>query len=152
MVCLKVYPVRRKRIGGIKLKEFMENCEDSALYLLDIDSHRGREMNIKVYNTLSGIFEMWIDAAPRRTEDIMDLLILGASYAVISDFYMPELQIQKVLELTENVILKSYSLRNIEKFLSAGGERVITSRNIAAKLGASEVYVLTGREVCPWRS
>jgi len=149
---LRVYPVRRKKIGGLKIKEFIENCEDSKLYLLDIDAYMGREMNIKVYNELSGIFDMWIDAAPRRVEDVMDLIVLGAQYAVLNDVYMKGKTIMKTLELTENIVLKSYNTGRIEKFIKNGGKIIITSARIASTLNTERTYIFEGREVRAWKN
>lgn len=152
MNSLRVYPVRRKKIGGLKIREFIESCEDSKLYLLDIDAYMGREMNIKVYNELSGIFDMWIDSAPRRVEDVMDLIVLGAQYAVLNDFYMEEERIMKTLELTENIVLKSYNAGRIEKFIKNGGKIIITSPRIASTLNMERIYVFEGREVRAWKN
>ncbi len=151
-MCLAVYPVKRKKIGGMKIKEFMENCSERELYFLDIDAYMGREMNIKVYNSLAGIYDMWIDAAPRRVGDVMDLLIMDAKYAVINDIYMRREEMQRVLELTDNVILKSYDTKSIEKFLEWGGRKILTSEKIASYLKDGELYVFRGKEVCLWKS
>jgi len=149
--CLRIHTIRKKKIDGMKIGEFVERCEEEKLYLLDIDAHLGREMNFKVYNSLSGIFDMWIDATPRRVEDIMDTIIVGAQYAIINDIYFME-SLKDVLELTDSVILKSYSLERINNFLALGGRRVMTSTAIAQNLNMENIYVIKGREVCEWRS
>ena len=151
MDCLRIHTIRKKKIDGMKIGEFVERCEEEKLYLLDIDAHLGREMNFKVYNSLSGIFDMWIDATPRRVEDIMDTIIVGAQYAIINDIYFME-SLKDVLELTDSVILKSYSLERINNFLALGGRRVMTSTAIAQNLNMENIYVIKGREVCEWRS
>jgi len=149
--CLRIHTIRKKKIDGMKIGEFIERCDEEKLYLLDIDAHLGREMNFKVYNSLSGIFDMWIDAAPRRVEDIMDTIIVGAQYAIINDIYFME-SLKDVLELTDSVILKSYSPERINNFLALGGRRVMTSTAIAKNLNMENIYVIKGREVCEWRS
>ncbi len=152
MECLKLHTVKRKRIDGMKIKEFVENCNESTLYLLDVDSHRGHEMNFKVYRSLSGIYEMWIDAAPRRSEDIMDILVIGGEYAVINDLYLYPLVLEDTLKMSDSVIYKSYNLKRIEKFTGMGGEKVLTSLRLAPSVFAPKIYVLRGGEVCPWRN
>ena len=150
MNCLKVHTVRRKRIDGMKIKDFIESCEDTKLYLLDIDPYFGKEMNFKVYRELSGIFDIWIDAAPRRVEDVIDALVSDAEVSVITGVYMWD-SIAEIFNMTENVAMKSIYPNHISSFLEEGGEKVIVPKNMANEIEGGEKYVMRGREVCPWK-
>ncbi len=151
MECLKIHLVKGGKIDGMGVDEFLEDVNEGILYLLDVDSHNGREMNFKVYDEFSGIFQLWIDAAPRKHYDVMDILVSGGNMAVVNDHFMREGEIEKILELTENVILKSYRFESIEKFIRLKGKIVITSENLAPLVPA-ETYVFKGGEICPWRN
>jgi len=146
-----VHTVRRKKVDGLKIDEFIDSCESSKLYLIDIDPYFGREMNFKVYRELSGIFDLWIDAAPRRVEDAMDVLISDAEIAVITGIYFWD-PIESILEITENIALKSIYPEHAEEFVNAGGKVVILPRNIINKVNLEEKYVIKGREVCSWKT
>ncbi len=146
-----MHTLKGGRIDGVKIDEFLDGFEDSILYLIDVDSYLGGEMNFRVYAELSGLFPLWIDAAPRRQYDIMDILVGGGDYAVAHEHFIPEAELREILQLTENVILKSFEPLFIAKFLSWGGRKVLTSEKLAPAAGP-EAYVMRGGEICPWRS
>jgi len=137
------------KIDGMNIDDFIEKNEENTLYLLDIDSYLGSEMNFKIYDELSGIFDLWIDAAPRKHYDVMDILVSGGNMAIISDYFMKYKEIEKSVELTENIMLKSYNVEIIEKFIMIGGKKIITSFSIAPLLSV-KTYVFKGGEICLW--
>ena len=149
MKCISIHIVRRKRIDGEKIDDFVENCDEDTLYLLDLDTYFGREMNFRVYRELEGIYRMWIDSSPRIIEDVMDVLISSADIAVITGIYFRD-DIEELLNLTENVAMKSIFDEDIENFLNQGGYTIITSPRILRKVKNVEGYVFRGKEVCPW--
>ncbi len=150
MSCLEVHTVRRKRIDGKKIDDFVEECEASKLYLIDVDTYFGREMNFKVYRELSGIFDLWLDSSPRKIEDVMDVLISDADVAVITGVYFWD-SLDDLMGLSDNVAMKSIFEKHIIDFMNAGGKLVILPRNMANKYENLDRYVISGREVCPWK-
>ena len=149
MNCIPVHLVRKKRVDGKKIDDFIEECEDDTLYLIDLDPYFGREMNFRVYRELEGIFKMWIDSSPRVVEDVMDMLISSADMAVISGIYLRD-DLEEILNLTDNVAMKSIFDKDIENFLNHGGYTIITSPRILRKVKNVKGYVFRGKEVCPW--
>ncbi len=141
--------VRKKRVDELKVDQFIESCEEDTLYLLDVDTYFGREMNFKVYRELEGIYKLWIDATPRVIEDVMDVLISNADMAVITGIYFRD-DLEELLELTESVTMKSIFTEDIENFLSVGGYTVITSPIILKVLKNVNGYIFRGKEVCRW--
>ncbi len=148
--CLKVHTVKRKRIDGMKIKDFIESCEDKKIYLLDIDPYFGREMNFKVYQELSGIYDIWIDAAPRRVEDVIDTLISDAEVSVITGVYMWD-NIEEIFKITENIAMKSIFPNHISSFLQNGGKIIILPNNMMNEFEDGDKYIMRGKEVCPWK-
>ncbi len=146
-----MHVLKGEKIDGIPLDRFIEDFEEDTLYLIDLQPYLRGEMSFRVYDELSGLFKLWIDAAPRRHYDVMDILVGGGDVAIIHESFMRDAEIKKALEVTENIILKSFTPLRIESFLSMGGERVITSKHLAQGV-QGEVYVMTGGEVCQWRS
>ena len=151
MNCIKIHTVKDSRLDGFELDTFLDNFEGNTLYIIDIDSYNRREMNLKIYDELSGLFELWIDAAPRRHYDVMDILVIGGNKAIIDSNFMRDKEIKKTLELTDNVILKSYDRERIENFIMLRGEEIITSKHIADYVDAKK-YIMKGGELCPWRN
>jgi hypothetical protein len=149
--CIEIHTVRRKRIDGMKVDEFVERYEHSKVYLIDVDPHLGREMNFKVYRELSGIYDMWIDAAPRKVEDVVDVLISDAEIAIITGAHFRD-SYEEVLEIAENVALRSIYPNEVNAFIRAGGKIVILPRNIIEGIDAETRYVIGSREVCRWRN
>ncbi|AGB04919.1 hypothetical protein AciM339_1049 [Aciduliprofundum sp. MAR08-339] len=145
-----MHAVVHGKIDGKRIDDFVESFDEDLLYLIDVDSHNGGEINFKVYDELSGLFEMWIDAAPRRHYDVMDVLVIGGNKAVITPYFTRWKEITRAIELTENTVLKSYNIEDIGRFLSMGGKEVITSVRMAPLVHAN-TYVLKGGEICPWR-
>ncbi len=150
--CIKTHVVKRGKIDGLTPEKFVENAEEeSILHLIDVDFYNGREMNFGVYSELSGIFELWVDAAPRVVDDVMDVLVSGADLAVVNDALLyRRTRIEDILELTVNVALKSYNLDMIKRFQVLGGKKVITSKNIAVRLSSGEIYLQRRGAICKW--
>jgi len=149
--CIRIHTVRDSHIDGFKIDKFLDNFEEDVLYMIDIDSYNRREMNLKVYDELSGLFELWIDAAPRRHYDVMDILVIGGNKAIIDSNFMTDREMEIILELTDNVVLKSYDIGRIENFIMLGGKEVITSRKLADYVHA-KTYIINGGEMCLWRN
>ncbi len=150
MNCIKIHTVKDSRLDGSGLDAFLDNFEGNVLYIIDVDSYNKREMNLKTYDELSGLFELWIDAAPRRYYDVMDILVIGGNKAIIDSNFMRDKDIEKILELTDNVILKSYDKRRIENFIMFGGKEIITSKNLANYVN-TRTHIIKGGELCLWR-
>ncbi len=150
MDCLRIHLVRKKKIDGMRIDEFVENCDESKIYLLDMDPYFGKEMNFKVYRELSGIYNIWIDAAPRNVEDVMDILVSDADFAVITGVYFRD-PLEELLEITENVAMRSIFKKYVDEFINAGGKIVILPRNMIKQVEAESRYVIGTREVCLWK-
>jgi len=147
---MRIHLVRRKRIDGMRIDKFLDSCEEGRVYLLDMDPYLGREMNFYVYRELSGICDMWIDSAPRKIEDVMDVLVSDAEVAVLMGIYFWD-DLGELLDMTENVAMKSIFPRHLEDFVSKGGKIIISSRNLMNEVRADEKYLMKGREVCEWK-
>ncbi len=150
MDCLEVHTIKRKRIDGLKIDDFIEKCDSQNLYLIDIDPYFGKEMNFKVYRELSGIYDLWIDAASRRIEDVMDVLVSDADVAVITGVYFWD-SLKDLIDLTDNVAMKSIYEKHIDEFVKLGGKIVILPRNMANRYNV-EVKIFTKKGVCDWKT
>ncbi len=152
MDCLKIHNVRRRRIDNKRINDFIEECDEKKLYILDIDSYLGREMNFKVYRELEGIYEIWIDSAPRINEDVMDILVSGGNIAVLMKEFLRKKELEKIIEVTDNIALKSIFMENIKEFINMGGKIIISSVNMGYEIKDVELYTIRNGMVCRWKT
>ncbi len=152
MNCLRIHNLRRRRIDNKRVNDFIEECDEKKLYILDIDSYLGREMNFKIYRELEGIYELWIDSAPRTNEDVMDILVSGGDVAVIMNEFLRKREMEKIIEITDNIALKSIFIDNLKKFIELGGKIIISSVNMGYEIKDVELYTMRNREVCEWKT
>ncbi len=59
--------------------------EHDLLYVVDLDGHRRNRANLDVYKKVSRKAFLWLDAAPRRVEDVIDLVVAGAARVTLGD-------------------------------------------------------------------
>ncbi|RLF39869.1 MAG: hypothetical protein DRN00_00860 [Thermoplasmata archaeon] len=53
------------------------------LYIMDIGGLLRNEPSLELYQKISPLIPLWIDSAPRRYEDVMDIVVAGASKVTI---------------------------------------------------------------------
>lgn len=59
--------------------------EHDLVYVVDLDGHRRNGANLAVYKKVSRKAFLWLDAAPRRVEDVIDLVVAGATRVTLGD-------------------------------------------------------------------
>lgn len=66
---------------------------DTPLYLRDLDAITTNQPNYNTYQRLSMKLPLWIDAGPRTTDDIVDLIMAGATTIIIRPtlYHTPDL-------------------------------------------------------------
>jgi len=73
-----------KRLNAVdKLKEIRKKHEKA--YVLDLDGINKNRPNLDIYRKVSRKPFLWIDALPRRLDDVMDLVVVGAERITIGD-------------------------------------------------------------------
>ena len=55
------------------------------VYLMDLDGWFANQPNLELYQKLSYSSSLWIDSAPRRFEDVMDVVVAGAERITIRE-------------------------------------------------------------------
>ncbi len=74
----------KKRFNAVeKLKEIKK--EHKEVYTVDMDGIKRNKPNLGIYRKISRKPFLWIDSFPRCLEDVMDLIIVGASRVTIGD-------------------------------------------------------------------
>lgn len=80
------------------------------LYLLDLDGFLHDRPQLDFIQEIGRGQEMWVDAGPRDADGVMDVIIAGASVAVLSTGLVRQVrEISKTLKLTQQVALELVS-------------------------------------------
>ena len=91
--------------GRLKTEDILRQLEtfkDKKLYVLDLDGIKKNRPNLQMYQELSTLAKIWVDAGPRDLGDIVDILITGAETVVLREKNWSRVPIAKIKELTEN--------------------------------------------------
>jgi len=125
---IPIFYMERKTIRGFRnIDEFIDNVRDNEIYLIDVSTFRGRDINFKILTRLSAIYSVWYDGNLRWKDDVSDILLSGAKIAVLSGKKINDNFISKILSITENVALKSDDEELLLKFRDMGGRIAITN-------------------------
>ncbi len=81
-----------------RLKEIRD--EKKKAYVLDLDGIKRNRPNLDIYRKLSHKPFLWIDALPRRLEDVMDIVVVGAERITIGDV-MDDEELKKIREMCD---------------------------------------------------
>jgi len=74
---------------------------NKPLYLLDEDGVTDNRPNYNIYQRLSGHADLWIDAGPRTVEDVMDIVMAGATAVIFRPSLWPMLDVDEILNITD---------------------------------------------------
>ncbi|MGC9309008.1 MAG: hypothetical protein ACP5FL_09585 [Thermoplasmatota archaeon] len=92
--------VEGKRFRAVEaLKEL--RGEHDLVYVLDLDGIQHNRANIDVYKKVSKKAFLWLDAAPRRVEDVIDLVVAGAARVTLQDA-MHDDDLRQLVDMVEN--------------------------------------------------
>ena len=115
--------VEGKRLRAVEaLKELRD--EHDIVYVLDMDGIHHNRANIDVYKKVSKKAFLWLDAAPRRVEDVIDLVVAGATRVTLQDG-MHDDDLRQLVDMVEgDLYLRSehpvQAERRIQQFGLAG--------------------------------
>lgn len=98
--------------------------EHDLLYVIDLDGYRRNRANIDVYKTVSRKAFLWLDAAPRRVEDVIDLVVAGAVRVTLGDGQRDD-DLRQLMDMVESdLYLRSkqpvQAERRVRRFKLAG--------------------------------
>ena len=83
----------------------IQELGSDIIFILDIDGIETNRPDLNLITKLSAYKELWVDAAPLTSGSVADILISGASKAVIGTKSMLSLDhLAEAVELSENII------------------------------------------------
>ena len=101
---------------GRKIMDWKEKADRFAeIYVMDLDGIERNEPNLNFYQSIYK--KKWIDAFPRKFEDVMDLVVAGGNKIVIregfddrdTDRVFDEVDVELYLSLSKDCSLKHYN-------------------------------------------
>ena len=81
----------------------------------------------------------------------MDIFVSGGDAAVMMVEYMSQNELEKVMEITDSVALKSIFKEDIMRFVDMGGRMVISYPKILNDIKNVDTYTIKNGEVCKWK-
>ena len=81
------------------IEYLLKKYEDALLYILDHDGLKKNQPNLSLFQKLSKIHELWVDAGPRV---IGDSVIAGASKITVRKNLIDNTEIPNIKEIVEN--------------------------------------------------
>jgi len=86
-------------------KDLLEHLEeDKTLYVYDLDGIEKDKPDLCIYQKLSKKHNIWVDNAPRDLGDIVDVFLTGAASVTIRKKHYPQINTEKIREISENKI------------------------------------------------
>ena len=80
---------------------FQRVQKDTMLYILDIDGIEHDNPQLDLYQKLSDHCILWVDAGPRMLDDVMDIIMAGATNITVREELWPAIDILGILDITE---------------------------------------------------
>ncbi|UCE74287.1 MAG: hypothetical protein JSV56_00910 [Methanomassiliicoccales archaeon] len=104
----KYEPLQDKDKNVLGLKEILDELSKrfEKVLLTDLNGIERDKPQLELFRLLPKKMESWIDAGTRYGPGIIDILVAGADYVVLSTKTLKNLnELEKALELSENIVL-----------------------------------------------
>jgi len=110
----------KKDAEPISIKNILEQVKaDEEVYILDDDGIEGNRPDFSIYQSLSEHYSIWVDAGPRILDDVVDVVMGGATNVVIRENLFVSKDLPEVKEFTDCLIYSYVDLQKDEpRFLS----------------------------------
>ena len=108
MQIIPLIEINHKKIQNSELLEKLN--EDDLLYVIDLDGIEKDESNLDIYQKLSKKYQLWIDAAPRKLGDIVDIFMAGATNITLRKTFYPQVNLESIRKVTENKIYENIEI------------------------------------------
>jgi uncharacterized protein related to proFAR isomerase len=96
----------QKHVESTSVNTSMEKTKDKTIYLIDETGIKKNHPQLDVYQHLASRYELWVDAGPRDTDDIVDLVFSGVNRVVLRPWLWQEEGIDAVRTMTDLQLLQ----------------------------------------------
>ncbi len=116
---IPVVHIKDKTISDVlaanDISVLLNRLQSSAVYVFDEDGVTKNQPNVSIYQKLSGISDIWLDAGPRNVDDVVDEVFSGANRVVIRPALWEERNLKEVVDITENELMSFYFIEEVQK-------------------------------------
>lgn len=114
VVYVKDKQILRKKDGEpISIKDILELVKaDEEVYILDEHGIEENKPEFSIYQSLSERYSIWVDAGPRILDDVVDVVMGGATNVVIRENLFVSKDLPEVKDFTDCLI---YSYVDLQK-------------------------------------
>jgi len=92
------------------VRKLLDDHSLSSLYIFDEQGILKNRPSVDFYQGISKIYELWVDAGPRETGDIVDLVFSGVKNIILRPSIWIERTIESVRDLTEHPVFCQYTV------------------------------------------
>jgi hypothetical protein len=137
--------------GVLSLDDLFQRVEkDSMLYVLDSDGIEYNNPNLELYQKLTEQCILWIDAGPRRIDDVMDIIMAGATNLTLRNDNWSDMNLAEVFELTDDEVylfFPSAHQESIRPFLQEVTGAVVFSDDIQRNSDLTTIGPLSNQAI-----
>ncbi len=124
---MKCLLISHGKLVDFKSMDELASVPFDEAFVIDVDAILNGHFNFKLYNELSKYIEFTLMAYPNSENDLVDIIISGASRVVIND-KLEVKTIQRFLDITEEIIMKCKSEQNAILFHSLTGNMYLSCK------------------------
>ena len=128
----------------IRKDDNIKNNDQKRYYIIDNEGLENRKPNLEWYMKNCDFLDVWIDAGPRDSNDVIDLIMTGANKVVIRPEFLTEKEFIEILEISENIALKldEDNPELLEMFKKHGGKYIVLPLTLMEKFLHKDLHVL----------
>lgn len=87
-----------------KADKLIPSVKEDTLHILDVNAFTKNKVQINLIQEFSIQKSLWVEGAS-FLEDVMDVLVSGAEYAVVNSGFVYMEELKKICDLSKNIIL-----------------------------------------------
>lgn len=126
MECVTIY---NGEIINSRTQDELLKKGDEELFVVDLDSIRTGNLNLKLYDRLSKFFELVVMNYPSRVSDLIDTFVSGASRVVLNNDISDNL-IRECLSVSDQLIMNYARNSSCRSFSLLGGSMFLTNLEV----------------------
>ncbi len=119
--------INRGKIEGMEDMEELAKVPYDEAFVVDLDAITHYRFNFKMYNELSKYIEFTLMAYPYKENDLMDIIVSGASRVVINDTLEID-TIKKFLDVTDELVMRCSDSEKAHMFHSLTGNMYLSCK------------------------
>jgi len=96
----------QKHFDRSSIDALMEQIDDTTVYIIDDAGIKKNHPQVNIYQQLATRYELWVDAGPRHTGDMIDIVFTGVKRVIIRPWIWKEVGFGKVRSMTDHQLLQ----------------------------------------------